>query len=137
MNEPLTTEQLRRRADELIDILRDEPAERDLAAARTLIRELRNRVEFERLLLIVEALSRVAPRDAQTRRLYAQALIDTGQATAAVDVLSALISTLPSDDPEKYEALGLTGRAFKQIYVDFRVKGALLAQQALAQSVAA
>lgn len=137
MSEPLATDDLRRRADELIDILRDEPVERDLAAARTLIGELRDRVEFEKLLLLVEALSRVSPSHAKTRRLYAQALIDTGKATAAIDVLSALISTLPADDPEKYEALGLTGRAYKQIYVDFRVKGALLAQQALAQSIAA
>src|SRR5512138_3088721 len=137
MGEPLATEELRRRADELMDILRDEPAQRDLDAARTLIDELRNRVEFEKLLLLVEALSRVSPGHAKTRRLYAQALIDTGKATAAVDVLSALIRTLPPDDPEAYEAMGLTGRAFKQIYVDFRVRGALLAQQALAQSIAA
>jgi trypsin-like peptidase/tetratricopeptide repeat protein len=137
MGEPLATQELRSRADELIDILRDEPAQQDLDAARSLIGELRDRVEFEKLLLLVEALSRASPGHAKTRRLYAQALIDTGKATAAVDVLSALISTLAADDPERYEALGLTGRAFKQIYVDFRVKGAMLAQQALAQSIAA
>ncbi len=137
MGEPLATEELRHRADELIDILRDEPAERDLDAARNLLGELRDRAEFDKLLLVVESLSRVAPGHAKTRRLYAQALIDTGKATAAIDVLRGLMSTLPPDDPETYEAIGLTGRAFKQIYVDFRVRGALLAQQALAQSIAA
>ncbi len=137
MNEPLSTEELRRRADELIDILRDEHTDQDREAAQNLIGELRDRVEFEKLLLLVEALSRVSPGHAKTRRLYAQALVDTGKATAAVDVLRALISTLPLDHPETYEAMGLTGRAFKQIYVDFRVKGSPLAQQALAQSVAA
>ena len=137
MNEPLAAEELRRRADELIDALRDEPAQRDLDAAGSLIRDLRDRTEFEKLLLLVEALSRAAPGDAQTRRIYAQALIDTGKATAAVDVLRALSSTLSPNDPETYEAMGLTGRAFKQIYVDFRVRGALPAQQALAQAIAA
>jgi hypothetical protein len=135
MNESLSTEDLRRRADELIDVLRDEFADQDVAAARGLLDDLRDRVEFGKLILLVEALSRVAPGHAKTRRLYAQALIDTGSATAAVDVLRALTSTLPADDPETYEASGLTGRAFKQIYVDFRMKHSPLAQQALAQAI--
>jgi len=137
MSDSLSTEELRRRADELIDILRDDFTDADVEAARQLLGELRDRVELEKLILLVEALSRVAPGHAKTRRLYAQALIDTGNATAAVDVLHALIGTLAPDDPEVSEAMGLTGRAFKQIFVDFRVKGSPLAQQALAQSIAA
>lgn len=137
MNEPLSRQELLRRADALIDILRDDFADQDVEAARRLLGELRDRAEFGKLILLVEALSRVAPDHAKTRRLYAQALIDTGNATAAVDVLRALITTLPHDDPEVYEAMGLTGRAFKQIFVDFRVKGSPLARRALAQSLAA
>ncbi|MET0657413.1 MAG: serine protease [Steroidobacteraceae bacterium] len=137
MDELLPTDELRRRADDLIDILRDEHTPQDLEAAHELIDVLRNRVEFDKLLLLVEALSRVAPEHAKTRRLYAQALIDTGKATAAVDVLRALMGTLPADHPEAYEAMGLTGRAFKQIYVDSRIKGSAMAQQAFLQAVVA
>ena len=135
MSELLSTDELHRRADELIDALRDEFAEADVIAARELIDELRNRAEFGKLTLLADALSRATPGHATTRRQYAQGLIDTGNATAAVDVLRALLSTLKPNDPETYEAMGLTGRAFKQIYVDFRAKHLPLAQQALAQAI--
>lgn len=137
MGDPIPTDELRRRADAAAELLQDDYMDQDVATARTLIRQLRDRREFEKLMVLVEALSRIDPEDPGTRRLYAQALIDTGKASIAIDVLRALVSRLPPDHPEAYEAQGLIGRAYKQIYIDSRVKGSEPARQALLKAIEA
>lgn len=51
-------------------------------------------------------------------RQYAQALIEQKKTTGALAVLSRVIASTPSGDDEHLEALGLTGRAYKQHYID-------------------
>jgi hypothetical protein len=109
----------------------------DLAAFTRLLRELRDLREYPMLMDLAELAGRIAPGHAESRRLYVQALIETGRATVALDVLAALKTRLKEDDAEMLEVLGLMGRAHKQVYVDARVRGEPYAQRALADSIAA
>lgn len=109
----------------------------DLDAARQLLEKLRNKREHERLMEVAEALGRCDPNDAKTRRLYAQALIETGKVTAAIDVLQMLARRLKKGDPEALEVAGLLGRSYKQIFFDSRDRTSAPARAALKQAVAA
>jgi hypothetical protein len=86
---------------------------------------------------LAEAVSRRDPKDATNRRLYAQYLIDTGKATAAIDLLQTLARRLEQDDPEWAEACGLLGRAWKQIYFDAGDRSDAVARDALKKAIAA
>ena len=86
---------------------------------------------------LAEAVSRRDPKDPKNRRLYAQYLIDTGKATAAVDLLTRLADRLPKNHPELAEATGLLGRAYKQIFFDAGDKTSSGAREALKQAIAA
>ncbi len=113
-----TLDELRSRTRSAVAALQGRDSARQLLAARGLLEELRNAAEYEALSLVAEAVSRVDANDPKTRRLYAQALIETGKASVAVDVLQALAARLPDDHPEALEAAGLLGRAYKQIFFD-------------------
>ena len=77
-------DRLRGRAEEALVRLRGLADDRDVAAAKGLVEELRNHREYERMARLAEAVSRRDPKDPKNRRLYAQYLIDTGTATAAL-----------------------------------------------------
>jgi len=109
----------------------------DIVEAKKLVEELRNVAAYDEMGQLAEAVSRRDPKDAKNRRLYAQYLINTGKATAAIDLLTPLKESLAKDDPEFAEAMGLIGRANKQIFFDAGDKAQTSAQEALAQSVAA
>ncbi len=109
----------------------------DLADAKTLVEALRNAAEYEEMGQLAEAVSRLDPKDAKNRRLYAQYLINTGKATAAIDLLTPLTTRLPKDDPEFAEAMGLIGRANKQIFFDAADKAYPSARAALEQAIGA
>ena len=83
----------------------------DIAEAKKLVEELRNVCAYDEMGQLAEAVSRRDPKDAKNRRLYAQYLINTGKATAAIDLLTHLRESLAKDDPEFAEAMGLIGRA--------------------------
>jgi len=51
-------------------------------------------------------------------RQYAQALIEQKKMTGALAVLSRVIASTSAGDDEHLEALGLTGRTYKQHYID-------------------
>ncbi len=117
--------------------LRSVDPARYLPAAKRLVEELRNFREFDLMGELAEAVSRLDGRDATNRRLYAQYLIETGKATAAIDVLQPLVRRLRPPDPEYAEAAGLLGRANKQIFFDAGDKTSASARQALKDAVAA
>ena len=56
---------------------------------------LRNVAAYDEMGQLAEAISRRDPKDAKNRRLYAQYLINTGKATAAIDLLTPLKSARP------------------------------------------
>ena len=108
-----------------------------MADAKDLVEALRNALLYEEMGKLAEAVSRRDPKDARNRRLYGQYLINTGKATAAIDLLTPLAQRLPKDDPEFAEAMGLIGRANKQIFFDAGDKADASAHAALGQAVAA
>jgi lysozyme family protein len=117
--------------------LRSVDAARHLPAAKRLVEELRNFRELELMGELAEAVSRLDGKDARNRRLYGQYLIETGKATAAIDVLQPLVKRLRPQDPEYAEAAGLLGRANKQIFFDAADRSSASAQLALKNAVAA
>jgi hypothetical protein len=137
MSEDTTLDQLRQRADDAFIKLRGLGSDSNVAAAKGLVEELRNAREYERMGRLAEAVSRRDPKDPKNRRLYGQYLIDTGKATAAVDVLQPLARRLAKDHPEFAEAAGLLGRAYKQMFFDAGDKTSPGARDALKQAIAA
>lgn len=114
----LAEDEARARAEALLAPLRGEPKAAQLKEARALVLVLRNLRAFEPMAVLAEALCRVDPGDATTRRLYAQCLIERGMASVAIDVLQQLLAALPRDHAEVPEAWGLLGRAHKQVFID-------------------
>ena len=134
---PKDVDELQQRASEVLRQLQGPQVEAALPQARLLTLAARDLRDYATLLRLAEAVGRVAPQEVQVRRLYAQALIDTGQVTVAIDLLDALLQRLPPDDAEAAEAAGLRGRAFKQLYFDAADKRSAAATHALAQAIEA
>jgi len=118
MREAPSLDEVRARAGRALAALRGVCDDAQLAQARDLVELLRNQRDYELMGRLAEAVSRRDPQDAKNRRLYAQYLIETGKATAAIDVLQPLARRLKKEDPEFAEATGLIGRAYKQIFFD-------------------
>ena len=108
-----------------------------LNKAAGLAKQLRANREFAMLARVGEAVGRHTPENALVRSLYAQALIETGHATAAVDVLRPLARRLSRSEKAWSEAQGLIGRAHKQVFFDAGDKQSAPAREALKQSIAA
>lgn len=128
-------EALRARTAASRECLRGTPSETELGQARDLVAELCKERQFALAADLGEAAARHGPRHGPTRCLHAQALIELGHATAAIDMLQALSSHLDDGDPWRAEASGLLGRAFKQIFIEARDKAGATARAALKQSV--
>lgn len=137
MSDVTPFDELRERASHALKRLAGLCDEADLADAKQLVENLRNNREYEPMGRLAEAISRLDPKDARNRRLYAQYLIEDGKATAAIDLLKRLIGRLPKDHAESAEATGLLGRAYKQIFFDAGDKTSAGACQALKQAIAA
>ena len=118
MGEP-TIDELRERArDSVKTLARAVRGRRTWPTRSALVEELRNARDYDEMGQLAEAVSRRDPKDAKNRRLYAQYLIDTGKATAAIDMLTRL-ARAPAEGPSRVaEATGLLGRAYKQIFFD-------------------
>jgi hypothetical protein len=133
----LSKDELLAKAGESLKRLAGICEDEDLAEAKELVEALRNAVLYEEMGKLAEAVSRRDPKDPKNRRLYGQYLINTGKATAAIDLLTPLAQRLTKDDPEFAEAMGLIGRANKQIFFDAGDKADASAHAALGQAVAA
>ena len=132
----MTPDELRAQAGELCRRLAGLGEPQDLVKAKALVEELRNAREYGLMGRLAEAVSRLDPKDARNRRLYAQCLIETGMATAAADVLQILARRLPKTDPEHAEATGPLGRVYKQLFFDAGDKTSPGARDALKQAIA-
>ena len=137
MSDDSTLDRLRQRVDDILRKLQGLDAQSDLVDAKRLVEELRNAREYSRMGRLAEAVSRHDPKDPTNRRLYAQYLIDTGKATAAIDLLKPLAQRLPKNHAEFAEATGLLGRAYKQIFFDTGDKTSRGAREALKQAIVA
>jgi len=127
---------LHARCEQALAHVRGIGTEAELAQAGDLVLELRNARQYPEMARLAEAISRRLPGDARNRRLYGQALIEQGLVTAAIDMLKPLARRLPHDHPEHAEAVGLLGRAHKQIFLDAGDKTTDAAREALKQAIA-
>jgi tetratricopeptide (TPR) repeat protein len=89
------------------------PAKESLAA----LKPLRRKRYFDILLELADAIFASGQTDALARTYYAQALIDTGRPLAAIPEIRKLIAETAEGTRERFEAEGLLGRAYKQLYV--------------------
>lgn len=105
--------------------------------ARRLLPELRKLRQFDLLAQLSERVARLHPREPEIRRMQTQALIETGHATAAIDVARASLKGLSEDHPEWSELTGLIGRAYKQVVIDAQDPGDSESLEALGQSLEA
>jgi hypothetical protein len=137
MSDATTLDALRQEAQEALKALKGLPDEEDLRKAKPLVQRLRNDRDFDLMGQLAEAISRLDPKDAQNRRLYAQCLIETGKASVAIDLLKPLVRRLSNDDAEFAEVAGLLGRAHKQIFFDSADKTAKSGRNALKDAIAA
>jgi len=124
-------------AEQALRRLKSRRAPETLQADKEWVERMRNVRRYDLMGALAEAVRRLDPLDAKNTRLYAQYLIETGKATAAIDLLSPLGARLQPTDRELPEALGVLGRANKQIYFDATNKSAEYAQEALKGALAA
>lgn len=90
------------------------------AESLSLLDTLRRLRQFSLLAQLADRIARRHPLDPFVRRLQVQALIETGQASAAVDVAQSAIRRLDATHVEWAELNGLLGRAYKQMFIDAR-----------------
>src|SRR5688500_7663197 len=106
------------RAAAVITQLRSRPSVRVEHDGLELLKPLRDCRDFGRLGELAEALSRLNPKNARVRVAYAQSLIETGRASAAIDVLRSALQLPGIHTSVTDELWGFIGRANKQIYMD-------------------
>ena len=82
------------------------------------LHKLRQDRDFELMRRYAEAVIASGTRLDKVRRLFAQALIETGQHARALDALKSIIEDKDSSQSEIFEAHGLMGRSYKKRYVD-------------------
>ena len=102
----------------VIPRIRSEPDALPERSARELMQLLRRKRRFPLMTQLAEALFQSGVRTPQVRRQYAQALIDQGILAAGEMVLQSIIQDPQGLVGEEMEARGLTGRIYKQLYVN-------------------
>lgn len=105
--------------------------------ARGVLQALRRKRHFAPMQRLADALIRFGTDNAVVRRQYAQALIDCGQLVPAIELLVGLVRRTRDQPEEHAEALGLLGRAYKQVYVRAEGSRLGLGRQALRSALEA
>ena len=85
--------------------------------AKTLLARLRRKQRFGAMAAISESLVQSGVATPTVQRQYAQALIDQGLLTPAESMLRSIVQD-PNASAEEFEARGLIGRIYKQLYVN-------------------
>lgn len=100
--------------------LRVAPEVYPFAEAKKILDLLRRKRHFGPMMRVADVLLQTGQDSARIRRQYCQALLDTGQLAAGLEMLSALERDCDQsgDEDELAEARGLIGRALKQMYID-------------------
>ena len=86
--------------------------------AGTVLELLRHDRYFDAALPLADAILESGQNDPAVRLAYAQALIDTGRLAAAIPLLESLAEHAPPHSKTRNSAVGLIGRAYKQLYVN-------------------
>lgn len=112
-------------ADAFVKLLLKASDEINLSKAARVLKLLRNKRMFIQMIKVADTLIQTGRSNFTIRKLYAQALIDSGNYTAALSILQALTlditNTVTQDETtvfEHTEAKGLIGRIYKQLYIN-------------------
>ena len=112
--------------------------------AEKAMQRLRNKRMFLAMQKLGDALIQTGRHTYKIRRLYAQALIDQNNLTAAISILNELKSDTANASvkdkdalKENIEARGLIGRTYKQLYVNAKNSGSVQNAFFLKQSIQA
>lgn len=109
----------------------------DSGQVKVALRSLRSVRAFGLMRSVADAFLTSGGSDPQVVRQYAQALIDSGDLVAAKAVIDNLVARLDIDEDEYTEAMGLLGRAYKQMYVERTNAGCPPDRATLKRAVAA
>jgi hypothetical protein len=90
----------------------------DEALAINVMKTLRNARAFPALATLGDRMVALGARAPEIHKLHVQGMIETGQPTAGLAALEAMLSRTPSYRPEHIDGLGVAGRIHKQVYVD-------------------
>lgn len=123
------------RAEAAVGLLRSRPTDEVFGVAKGLLKELRDRRQFECLVKLAEAAARVRPDDAEIVRHYAQGLIETGSCLPAIALLERALRAPNVGELDADELQGLRGRAHKQIFMDCADHSQAEAARAIEQAV--
>jgi hypothetical protein len=104
--------------NQIIARIKSEPDPFPERSAKNLMYMLRRKRRYQLMTQLAEALMQSGLRTPQVRRQYAQALIDQGIFAAGEMVLQSIIHDPQGLVGEELEARGLTGRIYKQLYVN-------------------
>lgn len=112
------------------------PAEgAEVRDAIQLTNDLKKLRQFTLVSQLSDRVVRMQPDNVAVQKLQTQALIETGQATAAISVAERALKNLPSSHTEWGELTGLIGRAYKQIAIDTSAPHCLEARTALKRAL--
>ncbi|HJQ37042.1 MAG TPA: serine protease [Thermoanaerobaculia bacterium] len=104
-------------AQQLVEHVRESGETLDETALLKALTALRDNRWFDLLLTTADGIQQAGDARSFVRRLYAQALIDSGAIMAAIPFLRTLIAETPAGR-ERTDARGILGRAWKQAYVN-------------------
>lgn len=121
--------------DAIVSHLKHRPYAYPAQHAYNDLQKLRRERAFELMRRYGEAVIASGTRQDGVRRLFGQALIETGQYDPALRVLQSIIDDPNASRQELFEARGLVGRTFKQRYVN--APAAPGADELLRQAIAA
>jgi S1-C subfamily serine protease len=107
-----------RLCDELLGHLRGLVDPYPVRSAKDILAILRKKRYFDLMARVSDGFLRTGLDEPQLRRQYAQALLDMGNVSAALDVLQRLSERTDISRLELAEVKGLLGRGYKQIYMD-------------------
>jgi tetratricopeptide (TPR) repeat protein len=79
---------------------------------------LRNARAFPALVALGDRIVALGARAPEIHKLHVQGMIETGQPTAGLAALEAMLARTPTYRPEHIDGLGVAGRIHKQVYVD-------------------
>jgi V8-like Glu-specific endopeptidase len=102
---------------EIIERVKSDPELLPQDTAKTFLRDLRGQRRFKWMTELAEAFLQSGLRTPQIRRQYAQALIDQGLLAAPEMILQSVVQDAKGQG-EEFEARGLIGRLYKQLYVN-------------------
>ncbi len=121
--------------DALSDHLVRNPADLSRTDIPGLLSKLRSNRNFSAMCQLAETSLMLGSRDPVIRRQYGQALIDTGKPVAAIEVLKPLTRSSSRNSVERLEAIGLTGRACKDLYINGKLGNTPIGRSTLGSAI--